>query len=171
MSETSLLKIAPVAFGERLADSKAFLALFHEGMILVEDVASYLDGQGRDDAKSLSRGFAISYASESMRLTTRLMQLASWLLLQRAYNDGEMSALQAKAEKAKVRISAGGVDTPKDILLELPVALREFVLKAQRLQQRILHLDNLLVADKLEISVAPSPLNDQFKRLQNAFGG
>lgn len=170
MSETSPLKIAPVIFGERLADSKAFLALFYEGMTLVEDVASYLDGQGRDDAKALTRGFAISYASESMRLTTRLMQLASWLLLQRAYNDGEMSADQARAEKAKVRISASGVDTPEDILAELPIALRDYVLKAQRLQQRILHLDKLLVADKLEAAEG-SPLNDQFKRLQSAFGG
>ena len=34
---------------------------------------------------------ALSYASESMRLTTRLMQLASWLLLQRAVAEGELS--------------------------------------------------------------------------------
>jgi regulator of CtrA degradation len=171
MSEVAALRLATVAFGDKLADSKAFLALFREGMALVEDVASYLDGNGREDAKALSRGHAISYASESMRLTTRLMQLASWLLLQRAFNDGEMSASQAKAEKAKVRIAASGADTPDDILAELPETLRDFILKAQRLQQRVLHLDKLLVADKLEISAAPSPLNDHFKRLQNAFGG
>ena len=40
-----------------------------------------------------------------MRLTTRLMQLASWLLLQRAVNDGEMSDEQARLEKAKVKLN------------------------------------------------------------------
>ena len=39
-----------------------------------------------------------------MRLTTRLMQLASWLLLQRAANSGEMTREQVAAEKSKVRL-------------------------------------------------------------------
>ena len=34
-----------------------------------------------------------------MRLTTRLMQLASWLLLQRAVNEGEITAENARTEK------------------------------------------------------------------------
>ena len=38
-----------------------------------------------------------------MRLTTRLMQLASWLLVQRAVNEGEMTQDQAGQEKAKVK--------------------------------------------------------------------
>ena len=41
-----------------------------------------------------------------MRLTTRLMQLASWLLLQRAVNEGELSAENARSEKEKVKFSA-----------------------------------------------------------------
>ena len=39
-----------------------------------------------------------------MRLTTRLMQLASWLLLHRAVNEGEMTLAQASKEKKKVRL-------------------------------------------------------------------
>ena len=42
-----------------------------------------------------------------MRLTTRLMQLASWLLLHRAVNEGEMSLAQANKEKTKVKLAAG----------------------------------------------------------------
>ena len=41
---------------------------------------------------------------ESMRLTTRLMQVASWLLVQRAVNEGDMDPAQAEAEKHKVRL-------------------------------------------------------------------
>src|SRR5690349_18264660 len=75
---------APIAFGKRLAGSETFKAMFREGMALVEETATYLDGDGREQSRHLGRAGALSYATESMRLTTRLMQLASWLLLQRA---------------------------------------------------------------------------------------
>src|SRR6202023_2610272 len=102
----------PVSFGARLAASQSFSALFREGMKLVEETASYLDGPGRKDSKKLDRTAALCYATESMRLTTRLMQLASWLLLHRAVNEGEMSLAQANREKAKVKLAAGDpIDT------------------------------------------------------------
>jgi len=44
----------------------------------------YLDGAGREEAKALAARRVSRLCAESMRLTTRLMQIASWLLLQRA---------------------------------------------------------------------------------------
>ena len=41
-------------------------------------------GQGRREAKSLNAGLAVIYANESMRLTSRLLEIASWLLLRRS---------------------------------------------------------------------------------------
>ncbi len=84
MSEKLLSETQPVSFGERLANSQAFADLFRDGMALVEETATYLDGPGRAESKVLQRSAALAYATESMRLTTRLMQLASWLLLHRA---------------------------------------------------------------------------------------
>ena len=63
---------------------------FDEGMALVEETARYLDGKGREEARVLPRKAAMLYAGESMRVTTRLMQAASWLLVQRAVRDGDM---------------------------------------------------------------------------------
>src|SRR5437016_10906277 len=74
------------------ARSELFQRTFQEGMDLVEETAGYLDGAGRQDSKLLSRNAALAYASESMRLTTRLMQVASWLLVQRAVREGHMPA-------------------------------------------------------------------------------
>src|SRR5213078_5068198 len=96
-----------VSFGERLAASQAFADLFRDGMALVEQTAAYLDGPGRQESKKLSRSAALAYATESMRLTTRLMQLASWLLLHRAVKEGEMTLAQVNQEKTKVKLSAG----------------------------------------------------------------
>jgi hypothetical protein len=72
-----------------------------DGMMLVEETPSYLDGTGSSDSKKLERSAALVYATESMRPTTRLTQLASWLLLHRAV----MPAESANRCRKKVSIS------------------------------------------------------------------
>ena len=106
MSNLSQGDGALVHLSERLTNSAAFTTLFREGMDLVEETAAYLDGEGRVEAKTLDRAVSLTYATESMRLTTRLMQLASWLLLHRAVKEGEMTLGQANREKTKVKLSA-----------------------------------------------------------------
>ena len=97
---------AAIAIGPRIVASGGFDLLYREGMTLIEQVASYLDSEGRADSRILSREASFVYATESMRLTTRLMQLASWLLLQRAVNEGEITKESARSEKEKVKFSA-----------------------------------------------------------------
>ena len=106
MAERSQGDSALVQLSERLTNSAAFSSLFREGMDLVEETAAYLDGEGRTEAKALERSVSLTYATESMRLTTRLMQLASWLLLHRAVKEGEMTLTQANREKTKVKLTA-----------------------------------------------------------------
>src|SRR6202034_4546284 len=114
MSDKRATEAGAVSFSERLASSQVFATLCRDGMALVEETASYLDGSGRQESKKLERGAAMVYATESMRLTTRLMQLSSWLLLHRAVKEGEMTLAQASKEKGKVRLPArgpGGAET------------------------------------------------------------
>ena len=138
MSEKSLNEA--VSFGERLASSQAFTDLFRNGMALVEETAAYLDGPGRKESKRLERSGALAYATESMRLTTRLMQLASWLLLHRAVKEGEMSLAQANKEKAKVKLSAGEHSDEQNVRL-LPESLRALILRSKELQSAVRRLD------------------------------
>jgi regulator of CtrA degradation len=130
----------PVSFGAKLAGSQAFNGLFRDGMALVEETAAYLDGLGRRESKLLERTAALAYATESMRLTTRLMQLASWLLLHRAVNEGEMSLAQASREKTKVKLSA--TDTSDETTLSmLPKSLGDLIVRSIALQNRVRRLD------------------------------
>ncbi|MBY0361496.1 MAG: DUF1465 family protein [Phreatobacter sp.] len=173
MSHESVSPIAEptVAFGARLASSPAFKELFRDGMGLVEETAAYLDGPGREESRSLERGPALAYATESMRLTTRLMQLASWLLLQRAVNEGELTQEQAAQEKSKVRLSSVGAPTPLSVIEELPEALGLLIGKAMRLQERIIHIDRLLFTSPPEAAEAPAnAISSQIDLLANAFG-
>jgi len=156
-----------VLFSEKLAGSQAFATLFREGMDLVEETAGYLDGAGRTDAKSLDRSASLAYATESMRLTTRLMQLASWLLLHRAVKEGEMSLAQANREKVKVKLTAAD-PAAKEILERLPATLQELIERSMSLQVRIRRLDSTMHAPQ-PLPVSGNPLVPQLDRLKAAF--
>ena len=132
----------PVSIGERLVTREGFMPLFREGMGLLEETADYLDGPGREDSRSLGRLASLAYATESMKLTTRLMQIASWLLLQRAINDGEISAEQGDLEKRKIKLSSV-TDEGATAYHELPGTLRDLISRSHRIQDRVRHLDEL----------------------------
>lgn len=177
-------RAAPVSLAVRLAEDAAFKKLFESGMTLIEETAAYLDGAGRTQSRHLSQTGTMAYASESMRLTTRLMQLASWLLLQRAMNEGDMESAYARDEKAKIRL--GGLPT---IMSgpgweDLPVDLQDLILRSFRLEDQVRHLDEGLGGTSFQDApkrhgrpdiVATSaphqqPIADYLTRLEGAFG-
>ena len=166
---TFAAKEGTISFVQRLTTSNGFKALFKEGMGLVEEAASYLDGPGRKEAQQLRRPAALAYATESMRLTTRLMQIASWLLLQRAVNEGEMTLVQAATEKHRVRLSRQDIACAPDLFEELPQNLRDLSKRSIRLQARVMHLDRCLFASESEPIRPPSPIEIQVQRLRAAF--
>jgi regulator of CtrA degradation len=170
MSEKSWSDAQPVSFGERLANSQAFADLFRDGMALVEETATYLDGAGRAESKKLERSAALAYATESMRLTTRLMQLASWLLLHRAVKEGEMSLSQAEKEKSKVKLSApDGHDAGNSEFL--PESLRALIARSQALQSKVRRLDATIHNRAAPASAATTnPVERQLGLLKAAFG-
>ena len=164
------LDVDPVRFGQSFVGSDAFKALFQEGMELVEETAAYLDGAGREDSRALSRQGTLTYASESMRLTTRLMQIASWLLVQRAVAEGEITPDQAKAEKNRVRLAAQGSITAAADFEALPVRLKDLIGLSTRLHSRILHLDQL-ISDAAPKPLTPdNPVAVQRWLIERAFG-
>ncbi|MCF8476935.1 MAG: DUF1465 family protein [Pseudolabrys sp.] len=170
MSENTLFSPAePVSFGERLANSQAFADLFREGMELVEETATYLDGPGRAESKTLERSAALAYATESMRLTTKLMQLASWLLLHRAVKEGEMSLAQANKEKTKVKLAASDNHDPNNIEL-LPVLLRELIDRSQTLHMKVRRLDSTIHTIAADQAPSINPVEHQLGLLKAAFG-
>lgn len=171
MGKESLSQGNAIRFGEKLAASGSFTSLFKDGMSLVEETAAYLDGEGREDSRRLPRAAALSYASESMRLTTRLMQIASWLLLQRAVNEGEMTQAEASSDKRRTRIAWQNVPSPEADSAAMPVDLLALIAASLRLQERIARLDKLLIepAPVAAVSV-PHPLETQMALLRTAFG-
>lgn len=159
-----------VALTPRLLASGGFDLLYREGMSLIEEVAAYLDGEGRASSQSLSREASFVYATESMRLTTRLMQIASWLLLQRAVNEGELSPDQALAEKAKVKFSALPSDRGGPGWDELPEHMHGFIEKGDRLFARVVKFDRIERGEEKPDPNSENAVAAQMDKLRAAFG-
>lgn len=158
----------PIPFGRHLACSELFHELFRAGMTLVEETATYLDGDGRNDSRQLGRVAALAYTTEAMRLTTRLMQLASWLLLQRAVNDGDAGSDESLSGKSRVRIADLATATEGPGWDALPDRLRGLIRRSLRLQERIRHLDGALVTGAP--IVPDNPVARHIGRIEREFG-
>ena len=163
--QSSSSNVATVNFFTKFTASEQFEKVFKEGMSLVEETANYLDGPGRLDARVLERHGAIAYATESMRLTTRLMQLASWLLLQRAIGAGELTVEDARKENHRISLSDIGRGHDLAGGESLPDALKALVDRSLTLHQRIQKLDSMISTQTTPTSATPSPVNDQIDRL------
>ena len=175
MIEASKGGAKTVRLAERRIFSQSFKPLYNEGMGLVEQAAEYLDGQGRAEAKKLSRLAATLYAAESMRLTTRLMQVASWLLLQRAANSGEMTRDQVASEKSKVRLDTASAHDDAAGWSELPGAFVDLVNRSLRLQALVRRMDEEIYgaaaggATAAPVGRRTNPVSDQITLLNTAF--
>jgi regulator of CtrA degradation len=137
-------------------------------MALVEETAKYLDGHGRKESRDLPRKIAILYAGESMRVTTRLMQAASWLLVQRAVHDGDMAAEDATNERYRLGSKTICLGGGSDGVELLPAKLRDLLVRSDNLYRRIARLDDVLSAVGVTQGAG---VQEHFERLEKAFGG
>ena len=148
------------------AGGKVFERVFTEGMALVEETASYLDGPGRVVAKELSREARLTYTSWSMELTTRLMQAASWLVMQRAVRDGDMRREEAFAEKYRLTREGPPLDAAAQSSNGLPPKFLDLVQNAEALFERIARLDEALYSGAM--TGHGNAISNQIDALQKA---
>lgn len=147
--------------------SGLFQRTYEEGMRLVEETSAYLDGPGREAARGLSREASLAYASESMRLTTRLMQVAAWLLVRKALHEGEITSDEAAAEKYRLA-SKDIARAPRHSGADaLPGRLLDLISRSERLYARVERLDSQLRQNHLANPVpAAHPMAAHFARVE-----
>lgn len=169
MTEPGADATVAVNFGKKFAESELFQKVFTEGMALVEETATYLDGQGRDESRDLGRATALAYATESMRLTTRLMQIASWLLLQRAVAQGELKQDEAResANKIPLKPPSGLPDRPN--YDELPETLRRLIERGDGVYSRVYRIDLMMSQGTPKPVDVPNPVSEHMNRLEAAY--
>jgi regulator of CtrA degradation len=159
---------ALLSFPDRFTASPQFAKLYREGMDLVEETAEYLDGAGRIESRRLAPPSSLAYTSESIRLTTRLTQLASWLLVRRAIAAGEITAAQAHTHRHRVKLAPQSTHRP-DGFNGLPDTFKRLIAESHRLHDRVLRLERVLNGESNAGADSLSPVTNQIARIRTAF--
>lgn len=159
-----------LSFGNAFAQSPQFDDVFNEGMALVERAAGYLDGEGRTDSRKLGAPISTAYATESMRLTTRLLDLASWLLVQRALKNGEISAEEAERRRRKVKLRPSGPPAHIKHFDQLPEPLQDLIEESFAMLDRIMRIDQAMRnGEQTSAAVTTNPVGAQISTIRAAF--
>ena len=159
-----------VSFGAAFAQSPHFDDIFRTGMALVERAACYLDGDGRHESRRLAQPISTAYATESMRLTTRLLEVASWLLIQRALKNGEISLEEAETRRRRVKLRPSGRPSHIKHFDSLPVTLQEMIVESFALSDRIMRIDRAMRSgDPVSPAVTTNPVGAQLSTIRAAF--
>ncbi len=159
---------ALLSFRDRFTSSKQFANLYREGMDLVEETADYLDRAGRLESRRLLPPASIAYTSESIKLTTRLTQLASWLLVCRAISIGEITAAEAHTHRHRVTLAAQSSLRPEGFG-DLPETFIRLISESHRLYGRILRLEKLLSESYSAVGNNACPISPHIERIRLAF--
>ncbi|WP_332060177.1 DUF1465 family protein [Bartonella sp. CB74] len=159
----------PIIMIEHDAFESAFNRLYEETMALIEETAVYIDTEGTLVTRSVSAEVAALYAKEATYLSTRLMQIASQLLLLRAEREGEMSPEQIQKEIVKVSRYTPTLKFESTYWQELPETFRHFVTRSLRLEERMQYMNYRKEQPSSHMLEDDNPVSKQIEMLKIAF--
>lgn len=157
-----------------LVEHEAFAAAFKElytyGMGLINEASDYFSGEGKEAARLLEGETAVFYSVAAKRLSYRLMQIASWLLLERAMREQDMTADMLAREKKKVVLDVKPVMHDHPVWHTLPERFRKLSEESLRFVERVRYLE-CETRCLPQIDDHSNPVSQQLSRLKDAFGG
>jgi regulator of CtrA degradation len=83
-------------------DQRILEAAYQEAMSITIDIAAYLEKDKIQVAKLTDRRLVIIHATESLRMSSCLMQSVAWFMIQMGVNKGEMTKEEAGQEKYRL---------------------------------------------------------------------
>ncbi|MFC3711603.1 DUF1465 family protein [Sphingoaurantiacus capsulatus] len=119
--------------------------LYLEAMTLADEARSYFDREGAADRGKLDPVARVAFSCESLKVTTRLMHVVSWLLVQKAVQAGELSELDAQAPERRLGRASDSDDPVR--LAFLPSRSREIIDRSRDLYDRVARLDNQIITE------------------------
>jgi len=132
------------------AEMTFFTRTYDETLDLIVEARNYMvhnrSAGRRARAVSSLASENLRFSCEALRVTSRLTQVMAWLMLQRAVQDGEITAREACDEKNRlsgqsVCLDESGLDDN-----EIPAGLRSLLNRSLSLYKRISRLEEMVVA-------------------------
>ncbi|TZG28670.1 DUF1465 family protein [Sphingomonas montanisoli] len=146
---------AQIRLHSRLIDT-----LYTEAMLLADEVRAYFE-RASAEREALLPLDRVVFSCESLKVTTRLMHILSWLLSQRAAEMGQVDTIEARLTK---RIGEAA-DSDPATLHALPDEAIALIEASRDLYARVARLD----AAEEPAEPAPSPALHLLSRLERAF--
>ncbi len=143
-------------------------ALYSEALMLADDVrAAFAQGAFAPEPSLTREDDAmtrLALSTEGLKTTTRMMHVLAWLLNQRAFFSGELSAKQVRLHGA---LPADRTADPKQIELLEPET-RQLIGETERLHRRLARLD---AAWRQNFDMGTSPARAFQDRIGRELGG
>jgi regulator of CtrA degradation len=159
MDDSSEFSQHQVRITSRLIDS-----LYTEAMLLADEARSYFDDAGRDDRLTLEPFVRVSFACESLKVTTRIMHIVAWLLTQRAIETGEIAAPEGRRPERRL---GHAQESDSETVAKLPDGARRLIGASSELYARIKRIDEGVVTEEPPVSPARALMG----RLERGLGG
>ncbi|MFZ2995132.1 DUF1465 family protein [Sphingobium sp.] len=126
--------------------------LYLEAMIMADEARSYFDGGSALDDGIADPLRRVSFACESLKVTTRLMHIIAWLLSQRAWQRGEIGDADLADDKYRLGRAA---ETDTALSNGFPFAARSLIEGSQELYDRVGRLQ-----DRMDMMLCPASVPD-----------
>lgn len=139
---------------------------------MADEARSYFDGPGMVDREALAVIARLSFACESLKVTTRLMHIIAWLLTQKAWRRGEIG--DEVLESAQYRLGEAAA-SEECAVAALPARARALVTGSQALYERVWRLQEggrghgASPTPDMPPGTRPGSARDLLDRLQRSF--
>ena len=140
-----------------------FTKTYDEGVGLVVEARNYF-ATAAAEASGLTMAQQLGYCRESLSLTSRLMQIMGRLLVQRAVENRELTAEDARSDEMRMPRARVYLDDEIVATGGLPPAIADLTVRSRRLFVRIVRLDDMLVREAVRETDSPptaAPTSDQ----------
>lgn len=158
--------MSPTPFLDRGLHRRLVDGLYLEAMVMADEARSYFDL--RENSEEIDDPLRrVSFACESLKVTTRLMHIIAWLLSQRAWQRGEIADADLSDEKYRLGRATG---TDDEVAATFPFAARALIDASQELYDRVSRLqDSMDRMARPRAQQMPSPARALMDRLNTAF--
>ena len=130
------------------AETAFFTRTYDEALDLIVEARNYMVHLRPAPKRPLLQGGTenLRVSCEALRVTSRLTQVMAWLMLQRAVQDGEITAAEACEEHNRLSGQSVCLDESSGQDNEIPDGLRSLLNRSLKLYQRISRLEEMVVA-------------------------
>ncbi len=130
------------------AETALFTRTYDETLDLIVEARNYMVHLRPVGRRPVPQGGGenLRVSCEALRVTSRLTQVMAWLMLQRAVQYGEISAVEACEEHNRLSGQSVCLDETSVEDNEIPAGLRSLLSRSLKLYQRISRLEEMVVS-------------------------